>query len=94
MIIKNRLSVTEVARNFADCINRVAYRGERFVLVRGKKVLAELVPVPKGGRLGELPALLNSLPRLTEQDARSFARDLSKARSKGKQERLKDPWES
>ncbi len=28
-------SVTEVARNFADYVNRVVYRGERFVLVRG-----------------------------------------------------------
>ena len=91
---KNVLSVTQVVRNFADCVNRVAYRGEHFILVRGKKVLAELVPVPKGRRLGELPALLKSLPHLTETEARGFARDLSSARSKRKRERLKDPWES
>ena len=34
-------SVTEVARHFADYINRVVYRGERFVLMRGNKPVAE-----------------------------------------------------
>ena len=29
------LSVTEVARHFAEYVNRVAHRGECFVLVRG-----------------------------------------------------------
>jgi antitoxin (DNA-binding transcriptional repressor) of toxin-antitoxin stability system len=47
-------SVTEVARNFADYINRVVYRGERFVLVRGNKPVAELGPLPVGKRLAEL----------------------------------------
>ena len=31
------LSVTEAARHFAECINRVVYRGESFVLARGNK---------------------------------------------------------
>ena len=34
-------TVTEVARHFAEYINRVSYRGESFVLVRGNK--------PRGG---------------------------------------------
>jgi antitoxin (DNA-binding transcriptional repressor) of toxin-antitoxin stability system len=58
------LSVTEVARHFAEYINRVAYRGECFVLMRGNKLIAELRPVPVGKRLAELPALLSSLPHL------------------------------
>ena len=40
------LSVTEVARHFAEYINRVAYRGECFVLMRGNKPIAELRPLP------------------------------------------------
>lgn len=40
-----RLVVSEAVRNFADYINRVAYRGESFTLVRGNKPVAELAPV-------------------------------------------------
>jgi antitoxin (DNA-binding transcriptional repressor) of toxin-antitoxin stability system len=58
------LSLTEVARHFAEYINRVAYRGECFVLMRGNKLIAELRPVPVGKRLAELPVLLSSLPHL------------------------------
>jgi hypothetical protein len=36
------VTVTQVARNFAEYVNRVAYRRESFTLVRGKKRLAEL----------------------------------------------------
>jgi antitoxin (DNA-binding transcriptional repressor) of toxin-antitoxin stability system len=75
-------SVTEVLRNFADYINRVSYRGERFVLTRGGKVVAELVPAPPAGRrLAELPGLLASLPRLGAEEARRFADDLEHSRS-------------
>ena len=59
------LSVTEIARHFAEYINRVAYRGESFVLVRGNKPMAELRPLPTGKQLAELPALLASLPHLS-----------------------------
>jgi antitoxin (DNA-binding transcriptional repressor) of toxin-antitoxin stability system len=40
------LSVTEAARHFAEYINRVVYRGEPFVFVRGTKPIAELRPLP------------------------------------------------
>ena len=33
--MKHTISVTEAARNFADIVSRVFYRGERFVLERG-----------------------------------------------------------
>ncbi len=87
-------SVTEVARHFADYINRVAYRGERFVLTRGNRPVAELGPVPGGMQLRELPDLLRSLPRLTEKEAETFARDLKETRHVVQQEALRDPWES
>ena len=60
--MKLAVNITEVLRNFSDYINRVAYRGERFILVRGGKPVAELSPVPSGTRLGDLPSLLASLP--------------------------------
>lgn len=75
-----RLSVTEAARHFAKYINRVAYRGERFVLVRRNKPMAELRQLPTGKRLAELPTLLASLPRLSTAEATQFADDLVAAR--------------
>lgn len=40
-----RLTVEEVRREFADALNRVAYGGERIILVRRGRDLAALVPV-------------------------------------------------
>jgi antitoxin (DNA-binding transcriptional repressor) of toxin-antitoxin stability system len=87
-------SVTEVARHFADYINRVAFRGERFTLMRGNKPVAELRPVPAGRRLGELPELLASLPRLSPADAAVLAEDLDAARQEIAEQPLRDPWAS
>ena len=74
------ISVTEIARHLADYINRVAYRGERFFLVRGNRTVAELRPVPQGTKLGGLPALLDDLPHLTVDEANGFIRDLEEIR--------------
>jgi antitoxin (DNA-binding transcriptional repressor) of toxin-antitoxin stability system len=87
-------SVTEVARNFAEYVNRVAFRGERFVLMRGKKPVAELGPVVAGRRLRELPELLASLPRLSAEDADLLAKELGRASSELQGEDLRDPWGS
>ncbi|MBN1675326.1 MAG: type II toxin-antitoxin system Phd/YefM family antitoxin [Kiritimatiellae bacterium] len=88
------VSVTEAVRHFSDYLNRVAYRHETFLLARGRKAMAELRPVPVGRRLGDLPALLASLPRLSPREAGAFATDLTRARVSLKGERLKDPWAS
>jgi antitoxin (DNA-binding transcriptional repressor) of toxin-antitoxin stability system len=87
-------TVTEVARNFADYINRVAFRGERFTLMRGNRPVAELQPVPAGGRLGELRGILASLPRLSEQEACELAHDLDSAAAELDRIPSPDPWES
>jgi antitoxin (DNA-binding transcriptional repressor) of toxin-antitoxin stability system len=92
--VANAISVTEVVRNFADYINRVVYRGERFVLVRGGRPVAELSPVPMGTRLGDLPSLLRSLPRLSESDAVELAAELECARRDVEGEPPEDRWES
>jgi antitoxin (DNA-binding transcriptional repressor) of toxin-antitoxin stability system len=87
-------SVTDVARNFAEYINRVAFRGERFVLMRGRRPVAELRPVPSGMRLSELPDLLASLPHLGAEEASSLADDLASARTHLGSLPESDPWES
>lgn len=88
-------TVTEVLRNFSDYINRVAYRGERFVLTRGGKEVAELAPTaPAGSRLADLPEVLRSLPRLGPDDADAFADDLAGIRDELNLETPRDAWES
>lgn len=87
-------SVTEVARNFAEYVNRVAYRGERFTLMRGGKAVAELAPVIRGVPIRDIPAIFASLPRLTPAEADEFARDLDAARAELGWEDMRDPWES
>ena len=88
------LTATEVARRFADVLNRVAFRRESFIVARGQRPVAELRPVPAGTRLGDLPTLLASLPRLGEDDADAFAADLETARSGLAGAEATDPWAS
>jgi len=92
--MKITASVTDVLRNFSEYINRVAFRGERFILVRGNKPVAELSPVPVGTRLGDLASLLESLPKLGEEEALSFERDLEAVRAELGGYGPEDPWGS
>jgi antitoxin (DNA-binding transcriptional repressor) of toxin-antitoxin stability system len=92
--MSSKPSVTEVARHFADYVNRVVYSGERFVLMRGGKAVAELGPVPTGKSLRELPDLLASLPSLSRDEAKDFEHDLAAARAELTRLPVRDPWES
>ena len=92
--MKHTISVTEAARNFADIVSRVFYRGERFVLERGGRPVARLIPVPRGGRLGDLPGLLDAVPRLSIEEAEALGRDVREARESFPELRKEDPWES
>ena len=70
-------TVTQVSRNFAHFVNRVAYRRESFTLVRGRRPLAELRPLPFGASMVELPEVVAALPGLTVSEAEAFAADLA-----------------
>ena len=77
---KKVISVTEAARNFADCVNRVHYQNITFVLLKNGSPFARLVPddekVCLGGELAE--ALANT--ELSQEEARAWRRDLQAAR--------------
>ncbi len=88
------ISITEVARHFSEWINRVAYLGESFLLLRGKKPVAELRPVMNGKKLSELSMILRTLPRLTKEEAADFYEDLKSSRNKRSKEKLQNPWAS
>ncbi|MGH2392669.1 MAG: type II toxin-antitoxin system Phd/YefM family antitoxin [Candidatus Limnocylindria bacterium] len=88
------ITVTEFARNLSRFIHRVAHEGERFILLKGGRPVAEVSPPPRGRRLGELKEVLASLPHLGPDDAASFARDLEAARASLDVLPAEDHWES
>ena len=77
---KTSLSVTEAARNFADCVNRAHYQNVTFVLLKNGKPFARLGPdnekVCVGRDLAEALAKTN----LPQNEARAWRRDLRAAR--------------
>lgn len=77
----DEITVTDLMRNFREYIGRVAHGGERFLLSRGGRTVAELRGVASDRKLEELPDVLASLPRLSEEDAEALARDLDAARN-------------
>jgi antitoxin (DNA-binding transcriptional repressor) of toxin-antitoxin stability system len=88
--VKTTISVTEAARNFADCVNRAHYQGTTFVLLKNGSPVARLVPdeekVCTGSDLAA--ALLNN--RLPEEETKSWHSDLDRARRRLKV--LPDKW--
>jgi prevent-host-death family protein len=77
---KTVISVTEAARNFADCVNRVRYQNMTFVLLKNGTPVARLVPEQKKRCTG--PELAEALRKvdLSESEARAWHRDLIAAR--------------
>jgi antitoxin (DNA-binding transcriptional repressor) of toxin-antitoxin stability system len=59
------VTMIDVARHFAEYVDLVVSRGERFTLTRDGKPVAELGPVLTPVRLEDLSAFLASLPCLT-----------------------------
>ena len=86
------ITVTEMARKFADYINRVAYRGESFVLVKGNKAMAEIHPPRKRAKISDLANFFANGPYLHPDDVEQFAKDIEDARNSAPVEDY-DPWE-
>jgi prevent-host-death family protein len=74
------ISVTEAARNFADCVNRVHYRNQSFVLVKNGKPLARLIPENEKKCTGKQLAKILRKTRLSTENARLWRKDLIRAR--------------
>ncbi|MDX1383079.1 MAG: hypothetical protein R3190_05500 [Thermoanaerobaculia bacterium] len=70
-----RISATEAARSFSDLLNRVSYRGERFLIERSGKVVGELGPAgPTGFKARDLLPLLKSLPEIDHEFLEAVSR--------------------
>lgn len=76
-----RITITHLARNLADIVNRVSYRGERFVILRGNRPVVELVPPPQPRRLGDLPGILSALPGFGPEEAARLGSEMDAART-------------
>jgi antitoxin (DNA-binding transcriptional repressor) of toxin-antitoxin stability system len=85
------ISVTEAARNFADCVNRVRYQNVSFILLKNGKPVARLAPevekICTGRKLAEALAKID----LSPSEARAWHKDLSAGRRK--LSAPKDKWE-
>jgi antitoxin (DNA-binding transcriptional repressor) of toxin-antitoxin stability system len=75
------ISVTDAARNFADCINRARYQGTTFILHKGGKAVATIEPIveKKPGNGREIAAALAKV-RLTPAESKAWKVDLEAGR--------------
>ena len=77
---KTVISVTEAARNFADCVNRAHYQNVTFVLLKNGTPVARLVPDDEKVCVGRSLAEALAQTELPEDEARAWHRDLQAAR--------------
>jgi antitoxin (DNA-binding transcriptional repressor) of toxin-antitoxin stability system len=77
---KISISVTEAARNFADCVNRAHYQDVTFVLLKNGAPVAQLAPnVDKVCTGRDLAALL-ARTDLADGESKAWRRDLAASR--------------
>ncbi len=73
MAVEESISATKLARSISDILNRIHYRGERFLVQRGGKTVAALGPPDSGPiPLSEVLACLEGL----ESPSNGFGDDL------------------
>ena len=77
---KRTISVTDAARNFADCVNRSHYQNVTFVLLKNGSPVARLVPDNEKACSGRALAEALAKNELPEEEAAAWHRDLKSAR--------------
>lgn len=77
---KTVISVTEAARNFADCVNRAHYQNVTFVLLKNGTPFARLVPDREKVCLGRDLAEVLATTELIGDEARAWHADLQAVR--------------
>ena len=74
------ISVTDAARNFADCVNRAHYQNTTFVLLKNGKPFARIEPDGVKRCTGrDLAGALGHV-QFSAEEARAWHRDLRTAR--------------
>jgi len=77
---KQTITVTEAARNFADCVNRAHYQDTSFVLLKNGVPFARLSPAHGKRCTGRELADAFARSELSTEVARRWHRDLKAAR--------------
>ena len=77
---KTTITVTEAARNFADCVNRAHYQNVTFVLIKNGVPVARLVPDKEKVCAGRDLAEAVARTELMTEEAKAWRRDLQAAR--------------
>lgn len=77
---KSIITVTEAARNFADCVNRAHYQNQSFVLVKNGKPVARLIPDTEKVCTGKDLAEALEHVDLTPEEASAWHKDIVAAR--------------
>jgi hypothetical protein len=75
-----RISVTEAARNFADCVNRAHYQNTTFVLLKNGSPVARLGPDGVKACTGRDLANVLAKIELSDDEAAAWHRDLQTGR--------------
>jgi antitoxin (DNA-binding transcriptional repressor) of toxin-antitoxin stability system len=78
---KKVISVTEAARNFADCVNRVHYQNVTYVLLKNGFPVARLVPDGERTCTGRELADAVGEFELSPENAKAWRNDLRRART-------------
>ena len=76
---KRAITVTEAARNFADCVNRAHYQNISFVLLKNGKPFARLVPDIEKVCTGRDLAEAMGKAELSVEEARAWHKDRVRA---------------
>lgn len=84
-----QISSTEAARNLGDLLARIKHRGERFVITKNNRPVAELGPVT-GARETTLAGLWAAMRAVRPDE--DFAADLERVNAADKV--LENPWAS
>ena len=77
---KTTISVTDAARHFANCVDRVHYQNVTFVLLKNGTPFARLAPESEKVCLGRTLAQTLAQIRLPANEAKAWYRDLHRAR--------------
>ena len=74
------ITVTEAARNFADCLNRAHYQNTSFVLLKNGRPFARIEPESETRCTGRDLAKALATVELSVEEARNWHRGLATAR--------------
>jgi antitoxin (DNA-binding transcriptional repressor) of toxin-antitoxin stability system len=77
---KTTISVTEAARNFAECVNRAHYQNVTFILLKNGSPVARLVPDNETVCSGRDLAGALAKTEFSKDEAAAWRRDLQTAR--------------